>query len=109
MKIKDSNFFLKWFCYRVELLFFKFHKNIPYLINIIFKNFHKRLFSQTSTKGVFFSLRGKISVTGDAKKRHTYVKYGKHSSSTKNLRLSLSKSQIKTKTGVMGVTFNLFF
>ena len=109
MRIKDSNFFLKWFCYRIELLFFKLHKNIPYLINIILKNFYKKLFTQTQIKGVFFSLRGKISVTGDAKKRHVHVKYGKHSSSTKNLRISMSKSQIKTKTGVMGVTFGLFF
>lgn len=109
MKIKDSNFFLKWFCYRIELLFFKLHKNVPYLINIIFKNFYTRLFPQTNIKGMFFSLRGKISVTGDAKKRHVYVKYGKHSSTSKSLKISLAKSQIKTKTGVMGVNFNLFF
>ena len=109
MKLKDSNFFLKWFCYRVELLFYKLHKNIPYLINIIFKQFSKTLFKQTNTKGIFFSLRGKISVTGDAKKRHVCVKYGKHSSSSKNINISLARSQVKTKTGVMGVYFGIFF
>ena len=109
MKMKDSSFFLKWFCYRVELFFFKLHKNIPYLMNVIFKQFSKKLFKQTNTSGIFFSLRGKISVTGDSKKRHVYVKYGKHSSSSKELKLSVSKSQIKTKTGVMGVVFSIFF
>ena len=109
MKMKDSTFFLKWFCYRVELLFFKLHKNIPYLLNIVFKQFSKKLFKQTQTLGMFFSMRGKISVSGDAKKRHVYVKYGKHSSSSKELRVSLSRSQVKTKTGVTGVAFGIFF
>jgi len=67
------------------------------------------MFKQTNSKGIFFSMRGKISVTGNSKKRHVYVKYGKHSSSSKNLRISISRSQIKTRTGVMGVAFGVFF
>lgn len=109
LKIKDSNFFLKWFTYRMELLLYRFHRYIPYLLNIIFKKFHNLLFKQTNSKGIFFSLRGKISVTGNSKKRHIDVKSGVHSSTSKNLKISLTKSFIRTQTGVMGVTFSIFF
>jgi len=78
-------------------------------MNIILKQFSVKLFKQTKTKGLLFSMRGKISVTGDAKKRHTYVKYGKHSNTSKNIKISLSSSQVKTKTGVVGVSFGIFF
>jgi hypothetical protein len=93
----------------MELLLYKFHRFIPYLLNIIFKKFHNLLFKQTNAKGIFFSLRGKISVTGNSKKRHIDVKSGVHSSTSKNLKISLTKSFIRTQTGVMGVTFSIFF
>lgn len=109
MKIKDSNFFLRWFCIRIELLFYKLHRSIPYLVNITLKQFSKRLFKQTGAVGIFFSLRGKIGVTGDSKKRHSCVKYGKHSSTTKSLKISIAKLQIRTRTGVMGATYGIFF
>ena len=69
MKIKDSKFFLSWLIYRAELMFFKLHKFIPYLLNIVFKYFSKVFFFKTNTKGVFFSMRGKISLAGDSKKK----------------------------------------
>lgn len=109
MKIKDSKFFLSWLIYRAELMFFKLHKFIPYLLNIVFKYFSKVFFLKTNTKGVFFSMRGKISLAGDSKKKTIFVKYGKHSTSQKNLNLNIVHDQIKTETGVLGVTLGLFF
>ena len=109
MKIKDSKFFVRWLIYRAELMFYKLHKYIPYLLNIIFKYFSKIFFQKTHSLGIFFSLRGKISLSGDSKKKNVFVKYGKHSSSQKNLNLNLSIDQIKTATGVLGVTFGIFF
>ena len=93
----------------MEFFFYKNHRYVPYMLNIILTRFSKILFKQTNIKGIFFSLRGKISVTGDSKKRHSDIKYGNHSSSSKNLNISLSKSFIRTKTGVMGVSFAIFF
>ena len=90
-------------------MFYKLHKYIPYLLNIIFKYFSKIFFQKTHSLGIFFSLRGKISLSGDSKKKNVFVKYGKHSSSQKNLNLNLSIDQIKTATGVLGVTFGIFF
>jgi len=68
LKLKDSNFFLKWFSNRIESFPFKMHRYIPYLLTVILKKFSKRIFKQTSILGLAFSLRGKISATGDAKK-----------------------------------------
>ena len=72
MKIKDSKFFLSWLVYRAELMFFKLHKFIPYLLNIIFKYFSKILFYKTQTRGIFFSMSGKISLAGDSKKKNVF-------------------------------------
>lgn len=109
LKIKDSSFFLKWFNDRVELLFFRFHKNLPYLINIVIKQFSHKLFTETNTKGIIFTFRGKISSTGDSKKKHVTVKHGKHSNTTKSLMVSLARSQVKTRNGVMGLSFSIYF
>jgi len=85
------------------------HRYIPYLLTIILKKFSKRIFKQTSVLGLTFSLRGKISVTGDAKKRHSDVKTGAYSNAQKSIRLSFSRSRIRTKTGVLGVSFGVYF
>ena len=54
-------------------------------------------------------MSGKISLAGDSKKKNVFVKYGKHSTSQKNLNLNIVNNQIKTETGVLGVNFGLFF
>jgi ribosomal protein S3 len=73
------------------------------------KQFSQKLFSSTKTQGVVFTLRGKISATGDAKKKHVTVKYGKHSNTTKSLKVSSSQSQVKTRNGVMGISYSIYF
>jgi len=85
------------------------HRYIPYLLTVILKKFSKRIFKQTSILGLAFSLRGKISATGDAKKRHSDVKAGSYSNSNKSVRLSFGRSCIRTKTGVLGVSFGIYF
>ena len=109
LKLKDSNFFLKWFANRIERFPFRMHRYIPYLLTIILKKFSKRVFKQTSTLGLTLSLRGKISVTGDAKKRHSDVRSGIYSNANKSIRLSFARSCIRTKTGVLGVSFGIYF
>ena len=108
-KIKDSNFFLKWLTYQMDILFFKKHKKMVHLLYSFLKKYHTFFFKKTKTLGVFFSIRGKIGVSGNSKKRHIYLSYGRHSSSNKKLRINNSTSQVKTKTGVMGLNFSIFF
>lgn len=85
------------------------HKYVPYLLLVILKKFKKTIFRRTKTLGLAFSLRGKISVTGDSKKRHSDVVTGNYSNANKSVKLSLGKSSIRTKTGVVGVTFGIYF
>ncbi len=108
-KIKDSNFFLRWFTYQMDMLFFKKHKKMVHLLYSFLKKHNLFFFKKTKSLGVFFSISGKIGVSGNSKKRHIYLSYGRHSSSNKKLRINNSISQVKTKTGVMGLNFSIFF
>jgi hypothetical protein len=109
LKLKDSLFFIKWFTLKIEDINFKKHKNYIHFFHSFLKIFHRNLFARTKTFGVYFSISGKIGVTGDSKKRKIFFNYGMHSSSKKNLKLNLSRTQVKTKTGVMGISYNIFF
>jgi hypothetical protein len=60
-------------------------------------------------KGFIFDIRGKVGVTGDSKKRHTLISWGQTSFSRKDLKFSLKKGLVYTKTGVMGVTIIIVF
>jgi hypothetical protein len=60
-------------------------------------------------RGFVFDIRGKVGVTGDAKKRHTKISWGQTSFTNKNLKLSLKQGLVYTRTGVMGVTVIIFF
>ena len=108
-KLKDSNFFLKWYIRQEEATYYKQHKFMVYLLEVFLKGYHGYIFANSNSKGVFFYIGGKIGVTGDSKKRHIYMNYGKHSVSSKKIKLDCSKGQVKTETGVMGLRFNIFF
>ena len=108
-KIKDSNFFLRWFTNQMDILFFKKHKKMVHLLYSFLKKHHEFFFKKTKVLGVFFSISGKIGVSGNSKKRHIYLSYGRHSSSNKKLRINNSSSQVRTKTGAMGINFSVFF
>jgi ribosomal protein S3 len=57
-----------------------------------------------NVRGFFFDIRGKVGVTGNAKKRHFFFKEGKSSFTEKRLKLSYYQDLVRTKTGVLGVT-----
>lgn len=85
-------------------------KGFLYFLKVFLKknllpNF-KRFFS---VKGFIFDIRGKVGVTGDAKKRHTLISWGQSSFSEKNLKLALKQGLVYTRTGVMGVTVIIIF
>jgi hypothetical protein len=62
-----------------------------------------------SVYGLKFDIRGKVGVTGDAKKRHTQLALGHVGFSKKNYKIEYQQSLIYTDTGVMGVTLIYLF
>ena len=59
--------------------------------------------------GVYFDIRGKVGVSGSKKKRHTCITYGNTSSTNRRLKLVSQKDVVITTTGVLGVTFSIFY
>ncbi len=60
-------------------------------------------------KGLYLDVRGKLGVTGDAKKRHILVRCGESTFSQKAIKVLPAYSIVRTFTGVLGVTFILFY
>jgi ribosomal protein S3 len=80
----------------------KYHKLlIKGLKNIIEQN--KGIFqSHLGINGFFLKIKGKISVTGNAKKRSTTVRFGSIDISTKCKKFEYEEGEIHTKVGVLG-------
>jgi len=55
-------------------------------------------------KGFFLDIRGKVDVSGNAKKRHTAIKYKLYGFSKVKLKADQLKFLVRTNTGVLGVT-----
>ena len=60
-------------------------------------------------KGFFFDIRGKVGVTGNSKKRHTFIKIGKLSKSTKKIKIDFNQNLVRTPSGVLGLTYILSY
>jgi len=108
-KLKDPNFFLDWYINILESEGSKRHKFLIHIFYILLKKFHKYIFFSSNVKGMFFYISGKIGVSGNSKKRNIFFNFGKHSGTKKNLRINSTKSIVKTLTGALGVTFNIYF
>lgn len=60
-------------------------------------------------RGFFFDIRGKVGVTGNAKKRHVAFSHGHTSFTSKMQSLRYEHGLIRTRTGVLGVTFGISY
>ena len=107
-KCKDLKVFLQLVKDILEQQHFKKHKKILLVIfDIIKKN--NLMFVATSLKGFSFDIRGKVGVSGNAKKRHIFFAYGKTTTTTQSVRSSMQQVNIWTPTGQMGLTCTLHF
>lgn len=100
---QDLQFFLRFIKLVLESNHFKKHRKILSIVFEIIRK-HKILFTLTPVKGFSFDIRGKVGVSGNAKKRHLFFSYGKITSTTQNIRSQWQQISIWTPTGQMGVT-----
>ena len=107
--LKDSKFFLNWFKNFMEKISLRKHKKFLNLLKIILTRYYNFFFLHSNVLGIFFDIRGKLGVTGSAKKRHMKLSTGTYSSTKKKTRISFSQAVVRTSTGVLGVTFCIFF
>lgn len=59
--------------------------------------------------GFFFDIRGKVGVTGDAKKRHFSFYVGDFSKTSKKYKFDYQFDIVRTYTGALGITMYLSY
>lgn len=99
---------MDWFIKTMERIPFKNHRKLLSVFKFIIVNYFF-VFSQKSIKGFFFDIRGKVGVSGNAKKRHFSFYKGKYSKTTKNSKFDYQYKIVRTFTGALGVTMILYY
>ena len=97
-----------WFKRLMELLHISKHKKMCRVFKQTLKN-NPLFFKKTKTLGFSFDIRGKLGVTGNAKKRHYYFSEGTLSFTSKNHGLMMFQTTVRTYTGVLGITMFLSY
>jgi hypothetical protein len=102
---KDISLFARWFKILMEKIEFKRHKRMIKIIHNAVRSNKKLFLLSTGTKGFSIDVRGKLGVTGNAKKRHLAFTVGQISITKKKNPLHYYHNLIGTATGVLGVTY----
>lgn len=108
-RLKDLNFLKRWFLLTMERIQFSKHKKFLRVFKYIIATYSKTLMAKNHVKGFFLDVRGKVGVTGDAKKRNFYISAGKRSKTTKNSRYDYQSGVVRTTTGQLGITFIMYY
>ena len=107
--LKDVSIFMNFFKKIAESLNLKLHKKLFLGLRKIIKDFFRPMFAFLGVLGVFFNVSGKIGVSGSAKKKRYFFYFGKHSITTKTIKINHKRNYIWTPTGVLGFGFFIFF
>ncbi len=87
--LKDASILLNFFKKILENLNIKLHKKLFLGLRKLLKDFFKPIFTYIGVSGIFFNVKGKIGVSGSAKKRRYFFYFGKHSITSRNLKMDL--------------------
>lgn len=92
--LKDSRMFVNFFKKILEKINIKLHKKLFLGLKKLLKDVFKPIFVFLGVLGVFFNIKGKIGVSGSAKKRRYFFYFGKHSITTRNIKMDLNFTPI---------------
>lgn len=106
---KNLTVFMQWFRSFFEKLPFIYHKKFLQLFSIFFKLFFIYFANEFNIKGFYLNIKGKISVGGNAKKRQYTIVTGTVSKSLKKNCFFFDQNQVRTITGVLGLTYILTY
>jgi hypothetical protein len=109
LSLKDPVLLMSWFTKIMEKVQFFKHKNYIMFFKSVFNNLNQGVFRRMGIRGLYFDIRGKLAVKGDSKKRHILLRYGECTFSQKSIKISPAYGTVHTFTGVLGVTFILFY
>jgi hypothetical protein len=92
--LKDSTIFVNFFKKILEKLSIKSHKKAFLGLKKLLKDLFVPLFYFLGVYGVFFNMKGKIGVSGNAKKRRYYFYYGKHSITNRKIKIDVKHTPV---------------
>jgi ribosomal protein S3 len=88
---------------------FKNHKKLLSVLKYMITSYSDELVFKNGVKGFFFDIRGKVGVTGDAKKRSFFFNVGRYSKTTKNSKFNYQFNSVRTDTGALGITMIMYY
>lgn len=106
---KDLDFLVTWVQRTMKKIELPKHKNFIKVFKFILLKYWFFFCKTTQILGFRFEIRGKIGVTGNAKKKNTGFFFGSSGFSKKKHRLELRQGLVNTETGILGLTFILAF
>lgn len=106
---KDLNYLIDWFIKTMNRIPFKQHKKLLSVFKFVIIKYFSVFSNKSDIRGFFFDIRGKVGVSGNAKKRHFSFYNGMYSKTTKNSRFDYQHDIIRTFTGALGVTMILYY
>jgi hypothetical protein len=86
----------------MPMLKLKHHKKLIDALKKVLEKHGLFFISILRLNGFFFKIKGKISVTGNAKKRNSIIRFGSIDLSSKSAKLDYEEGEIRTKVGVLG-------
>ena len=89
----------------MERLEIRTHKKLLRLIVFFLKRYKTFFLQSNNVVGFFMGVRGKLGVSGNSKRRSYKYIYGNISTSSKHNKYQFNQTLVRTKTGVLGVTF----
>lgn len=87
--LKDSTFFANFFKKTFERIRLKLHKKVLIGLRKLFKKFFTSYHKRFGLLGLFLNVKGKLGVTGNAKKRRYFFYFGRHNITKRTLRIDL--------------------
>ena len=109
LKFKNPHLMADWLKNTLCKISFWKYRSFFHFLRYIFRFFFWPTFGELSVKGVKFKLKGKISVSGNARTRTISTGAGKNGNGTVENRVLHLSRLIPSFTGVMGFQFWLFF
>jgi hypothetical protein len=87
--LKDSSLFVNFFRKILERLNIKSHKKVLLGFRKLIKDLFKPVFYFLGVSGIFFNIKGKLGVSGNAKKRRYFFFFGRHSITSRSLKVNI--------------------
>lgn len=106
---KNAPLLTAWLTRFMERIDARMHRKFLRFLSVFFRRVHESASPHITHTGIKFIIKGKIGVSGSAKKRTQHIAYGTRSLSRKNHRISFCQGLVRTPTGVLGLKCFLFY